>query len=29
VAIGGREKIHKMALQDSDLEPLWTEIQGL
>jgi predicted Zn-dependent protease len=29
VAIGGKEKIHRMALQDSDLEPLWTEIREL
>jgi predicted Zn-dependent protease len=29
VAIGGKEKIHKMALQDSDLEPLWAEIRQL
>jgi predicted Zn-dependent protease len=29
VAIAGKEKIHKMALRDSDLEPLWAEIRQL
>ena len=29
VAIGGEEKIKRMALSDPDLEPLWGEIQGL
>ena len=29
VAVGGREKIKQMALQDSDLEPLWAEIRQL
>jgi hypothetical protein len=29
VAIGGKEKIYKMALTDSDLAPLWTEIREL
>jgi hypothetical protein len=28
-AIGGKEKIKGMALQDSDLEPLWEEIRSL
>jgi hypothetical protein len=28
VAAGGRESIVKMALADSDLEPLWSEIKG-
>jgi predicted Zn-dependent protease len=28
-AIGGKEKIKSMALQDPDLEPLWTEIRAL
>jgi predicted Zn-dependent protease len=27
VAVGGKEKIKRMALSDSDLEPLWEEIQ--
>jgi len=29
VAIGGKEMIKQMALQDSDLEPLWDEIRQL
>jgi predicted Zn-dependent protease len=29
VAVGGREKIKKMALEDADLEPLWAEIRLL
>jgi predicted Zn-dependent protease len=29
VAIGGKRKIKQMALQDSDLEPLWDEIRQL
>ena len=29
VAVGGKEKIKQMALQDSDLEPLWDEIRQL
>ena len=29
VAVGGKEKIKQMALQDSDLEPLWAEIRQL
>jgi len=29
VAVGGKEKIKKMALKDSDLEPLWDEIRQL
>lgn len=29
VAISGKEKIKPMALKDSDLEPLWAEIQQL
>lgn len=29
VAIGGKEKIKQMALQDADLEPLWAEIRQL
>jgi hypothetical protein len=29
VAVGGKEKIKKMALGDSDLEPLWDEIRQL
>ena len=29
VAIGGKEKVKQMALQDSDLEPLWDEIRQL
>jgi predicted Zn-dependent protease len=28
-SIGGKEKIKNMALQDSDLEPLWAEIRSL
>jgi predicted Zn-dependent protease len=28
-AVGGKEKIKNMALQDSDLEPLWKEIESL
>jgi len=27
IAIGGKEKIQQMALQDPDLEPLWAEIR--
>ena len=27
VAVGGKDKIKQMALRDSDLEPLWDEIQ--
>ena len=29
VVIGGKEKVKGMALNDSDLEPLWDEIRGL
>jgi len=29
VAVGGKEKIKRMALEDSDLEPLWSEIRCL
>jgi predicted Zn-dependent protease len=29
VAVGGKEKIKRMALSDPDLEPLWEEIQRL
>ena len=29
VAVGGMEKIKRMALQDPDLEPLWAEIRAL
>ena len=29
IAIGGKEKIQRMALKDSDLEPLWDEIRQL
>ena len=29
VAIGGKERIKRMALQDSDLEPLWAEVASL
>jgi predicted Zn-dependent protease len=29
IAIGGKEKIQQMALRDSDLEPLWSEIREL
>ena len=29
VAVGGKEKIKQMALKDSDLKPLWDEIQQL
>ena len=29
VAVGGKEKIKRMALKDSDLEPLWDEIRQL
>jgi predicted Zn-dependent protease len=29
VRIGGKEKIKRMALKDSDLEPLWAEIRAL
>jgi predicted Zn-dependent protease len=29
VAVGGKERIKQMALQDSDLEPLWAEIRQL
>jgi hypothetical protein len=29
VAVGGKEKIKKMALKDSDLAPLWDEIRQL
>jgi predicted Zn-dependent protease len=29
VAVGGKEKIKRMALNDSDLEPLWAEIRQL
>jgi len=29
IAIGGKAKIQQMALQDSDLEPLWDEIRQL
>ena len=29
VAVGGKEKIKQMALQDSDLKPLWDEIRQL
>jgi predicted Zn-dependent protease len=29
VAVGGKEKIKQMALQDSDLAPLWAEIRQL
>jgi hypothetical protein len=29
VAIAGKEKIRRMALDDSDLEPLWAEIREL
>jgi predicted Zn-dependent protease len=29
VAIGGKEKIKQMALEDADLEPLWAEIRQL
>ncbi|HSA12175.1 MAG TPA: tetratricopeptide repeat protein [Candidatus Paceibacterota bacterium] len=29
IVIGGKEKIKQMALGDSDLEPLWTEIKKL
>jgi len=29
VAVGGKEKIKQMALEDSDLEPLWDEIRQL
>ena len=28
-AVGGKEKIKRMALADPDLEPLWEEIRGL
>lgn len=27
VKVGGREEIHKMALSDEDLKPLWPELQ--
>ena len=27
--IGGKERMKRMALQDSDLEPLWGEIRGM
>ena len=29
MALGGREQIKQMALKDSDLQPLWTEIASL
>jgi predicted Zn-dependent protease len=29
VAVGGKEKIKQMALEDTDLEPLWAEIRQL
>ena len=29
VAVGGKEKIKQMALKDTDLEPLWSEIRQL
>ena len=29
VAVGGKAKVKQMALQDSDLEPLWDEIRQL
>jgi predicted Zn-dependent protease len=29
VAVGGKEKIKRMALNDADLEPLWAEIRQL
>jgi predicted Zn-dependent protease len=29
VAVGGKEKIKQMALDDTDLEPLWAEIRQL
>ena len=29
VAVGGKEKIKQMALEDADLEPLWAEIRQL
>ena len=29
VAVGGKEQIKQMALEDSDLEPLWSEIRLL
>ena len=29
LAVGGKEKIKQMALEDSDLEPLWSEIRQL
>jgi len=29
VAVGGKERIKQMALQDADLEPLWDEIRQL
>jgi hypothetical protein len=29
VAVGGMERIKRMALQDPDLEPLWAEIRAL
>ena len=29
VAIGGKEKIKQMALNDADLEPLWAEVREL
>ncbi len=29
VAVGGKEKVKRMALNDTDLEPLWAEIRQL
>jgi hypothetical protein len=29
VTAGGKEKIKRMALKDTDLEPLWAEIRQL
>src|SRR6266567_3022731 len=29
LVIGGKEKIRRMALEDPDLAPLWSEIRGL